>query len=566
LTIALAQYWHYLPLYLGESRRRISRRLSPSRLVPGLFAGSAIDRLVVAPTDLRIADAYIADEFHIGRFPLAGRILVAEGISPFELNGPTPAFDAALHAFRWLRHLRAADTDTAYVDARRLTEDWITLHGKRHSGVAWDPDVAAQRLIAWLSHSPVVLKNMDRLFYRRFVRSIAQHIRYLRRVASTVSDGETRFRIRIALAMATLATPANPARIKTAARNLDVEIGRQILPDGGHVSRNPQAALALLADLLPLRQTYLNLGHTPPARLVTGIDRMFQALRFFRHSEGTLALFNGARAMPADRLLSVLRYDETAGQPLRHAPQLKYQRLSNGDTILIADTGPLPPVAMSTQACAGCLSFEMSSGRSRFIVNSGAPANYNEQYNRLARTTAAHSTLVIADRSSATVSHSSFLGPVMIDGPKNVDYDRTDDTSGRQGFVARHDGYAHAFGYIHERSIQLSADGRIITGRDRLLAAGKRTPRKGLHAAIRFHVHPGIEIDIDQKDNVVLRAPDGESWTFFCPNSKPEIEDDIFFADLIGPRYSQQIVLHVPVQPDIAVGWTLVRSTAKTGQ
>ena len=561
--MAAALYLQYYPLYLRESLRRLSRRASPRRLVPFRFA-SAPDRLIVAPTDLRIADPYIAEEFHLGRFPLAGRILVCEGVSPFELDGPTPAFDAALHGFRWLRHLRAADSDTAYQDARLLTEDWISLYGRRQSGVAWDPDVTAQRLIAWLSHSPIILKNMDRAFYKRFVRSIALQIRYLRRIAGAAPDGEVRFRIRVALAMASLATPASPARIKSAARALDNEIARQILPDGGHISRNPHASLALLADLLPLRQTYLNLGHTPPSKLVTSIDRMFQALRFFRHTEGTLALFNGARALPADRLLSVLRYDETAGQPLRHAPQLKYQRLSNSDTIVIADTGPLPPVELSTEAGAGCLSFEMSSGRNRFIVNAGAPAYQHAEYSKLSRTTAAHSTLTIGDSSSAAMSTSAFLGPMMINGPKVVEYDRTDDSSGRQGFVARHDGYAKTFGLIHERSIQLSADGNIISGRDRLLSAGKQAPNDtDLSATVRFHIHPNIEVTRDPKNNVVLRAADGECWTFFCPNPAPVVEDDVFFADLVGPRRSEQIALTIPARADVAVGWTLVRTPVR---
>ncbi|RZI57706.1 MAG: hypothetical protein EOP94_03645, partial [Zymomonas sp.] len=42
-------------------------------------------------------------------------------------------------------------------------------------------------------------------------------------------------------------------------------------------------ALDLLLDLLPLRQTYVNLGHDVPVKLIPSIDRMFPALRFFRH-------------------------------------------------------------------------------------------------------------------------------------------------------------------------------------------------------------------------------------------------------------------------------------------
>ncbi|MCP4314992.1 MAG: heparinase [Hyphomicrobiales bacterium] len=562
----MLQFRQFLPLYLRESRRRISRQLAVGRLNPLRFVGTSPDRLIVAPTDLRIADPYIAHEVHQGRYPLAGRVLESGDVSPFLHVGPSLGFDEMLHSFRWLRHLRAAGTPESYTDARKLTEDWINIWGRRFSGVAWDADVCAQRVIAWLSHSPIILKNQDRGFYRRFIKSLALQIRYLRKVAPATRDGERRFRVRIALAMATLALPSSPASIKSAARHLDQEIEKQILSDGGHVSRNPQVAMTLLADLLPLRQTYLNLGHTPPKGLVSSIDRMFQALRFFRHIDGTLALFNGTTAQPADRLLSVLRYDESTGEPPKHTPQMNYQRLSNNNTVIIADTGPIPPGELSATHHAGCLSFEMSSGQHRFIVNAGAPAFYHAEYRRLARATAAHSTLVIDDTSSATISNSTFLGPILTNGPQKVDLERRDEPTGKQGFIARHDGYAGQFGIIHERSIILSVDGNMVTGRDRIAKSANHelSIDEDTSAAIRFHIHPKIVITYDNNGDIVLTAPDGEIWKFFSPDIETEIEEDVFFADLAGPRRSQQITLSFTIARQSEVSWSLVRTVQKT--
>lgn len=566
MAAVLLQFRQFLPLYLRESRRRISRQLAVGRLNPLRFVGPSPDRLIVAPTDLRIADPYIAHEVHHGRFPLAGRVLETGDVSPFLHAGPSLGFDETLHSFRWLRHLRAAGTPESYEDAKKLTEDWINIWGRQFTGVGWDADVCAQRVIAWLSHSPIILKNQDRLFYRRFIKSLALQIRYLRKVATATRDGERRFRVRMALAMSTLALPSTPSAIKTAARYLDQEIEKQILADGGHVSRNPQIAMTLLADLLPLRQTYLNLGHAPPKGLVSSVDRMFQALRFFRHVDGTLALFNGTTAQPADRLLSVLRYDESTGDPPKHTPQMNYQRLSNKNTVIIADTGAIPPGELSANHHAGCLSFEMSSGQHRFIVNAGAPAFYHEEYRRLARATAAHSTLVINDTSSATISTSAFLGPILTSGPQKVDLERRDDPSGKQGFVARHDGYAAQFGLIHERSIALSVDGNMITGRDRIAksASHELAIDENTAAAIRFHIHPKIVIGHDKNGDIVLTAPDGEIWKFFSPDIETHIEEDVFFADLAGPRRSQQITLNFVISQRSEVSWSLVRTVAKS--
>ncbi len=566
LAAVLSQFRYVVPLYVRETGRRLTRRLSPGRIAGWRIFGQVPDRLLVAPTDLRIADPYIAQEIHTGRFPLAGQVLETEGKTPFLIVGPSPEFEASLHSFRWLRHLRAANTDEACADAKQLTEDWIGSWGRAIIGIAWDPNVTAQRVFAWLSHSPIILKNQDRSYYKRFIRSIAVQTRYLRRVAPLMREGEDRFRVHMALAMATLATPVSPSSIRSAARNLDLELEKQILPDGGHVSRNPQVNMSLLADLLPLRQTYLNLGHQPPKALVPSIDRMFQALRFFRHTDGHLALFNGTTAQPADRLLSVLRYDEAGGEPLRNTPQMRYQRLANRKTVVIADTGPPPPGELSATAHAGCLSFEMSCGRNRFVVNCGAPVYFRSRYERMARSTAAHSTLTVADTSSAIISNSDFLGPVIVSGPENVEVERRDDESGRQGFVAKHDGFAKRFGLIHERSLQLSAEGNVVSGRDRLAKSSRHDLQieRDTPAAIRFHIHPKIELSRDKNNDIILTSNDGEFWTFYSPDVSAEIEEDIFFADLAGPRRNQQIVIHFTISQKSEIAWTFVRAVPKT--
>ena len=77
--------------------------------------------------------------------------------------------------------------------------------------------------------------------------------------------------VRIALAVATVSLASSNGRLRRAARHLDRELDRQILGDGGHISRNSRTGLELLFELLPLRQTYVNLGHDIPARLMPAI-------------------------------------------------------------------------------------------------------------------------------------------------------------------------------------------------------------------------------------------------------------------------------------------------------
>ncbi len=550
-----------LYLYLREGWRRFSRRLALGRNSALRFAGTSPDRLIVAPTDLRAVDPFVAQEILQGRFPLAGRVLETGGESPFEIDLPSREFGVRLHSFGWVRHMRSVKEDEAFARLRFIVNDWIATHGRYIGGIAWEADILAQRIVAWLSHSPIILRNAEHPFYRRFLKSLAFQVRYLKHITDTTPDGEARLRARIALAMASVAMPASQNTIRKAARNLDQELDRQILADGGHASRNPRAGLELLFDLLPLRQTYVNLGHDVPQRLISCIDRMYPALRFFRHQGGELALFNGATSTLGNELMSVLRYDETAGAPFKALPLAQYERLATGNVVVIMDTGmPLSP-ELSRTAHAGCLSFEMSSGRHRFVINSGSPKFAGERFRQLARLTAAHSTVTINDRSSSRLSESRFLGPIVTGGVSKVSTRREEREGQPDAIIASHDGYARTFGLMHERDLSINAQGTMVRGRDRLHQPDGSDPAdtNTAIAVARFHIHPSITLRQHGPHEIYLTAPDSETWLFTCRDSEVVIEEDIFFADPSGVRKSSQITVTFAAAAQPEIQWIFTR-------
>ena len=77
---------------------------------------------------------------------------------------------------------------------------------------------------------------------------------------------------------------------------LEAEIIRQVLPDGGHASRNPSMQLAIFADLIALQETLAAAHILVPGWIPETIDKMAPLLRALRHGDGGLALFNGAAA------------------------------------------------------------------------------------------------------------------------------------------------------------------------------------------------------------------------------------------------------------------------------
>src|SRR6202795_2762648 len=323
---SVANYVKLSWLLLRGGLRQAAGRLNGHPLLRWPLPQLKADRLLISPQDLRTADGTRATEIYSGRFAFAGKVVVCDGRSIFEMEPPSDEWAAALFGFGWLRHLSAADSGITRANARSLVDEWITLQGSWHP-LAWRPDVLSRRIISWLSQASLVLNEADVRFYRRFLRSLVRQVRYLRHTAGDARRGVARMQAVIALSYAALCIAGQARHIKTATERLRHEIGPQILPDGGHAGRDPGAIIEVLLELLPLGQAFSSRNIAPPQALLNAIDRMMPMLRFFRHSEGTFAHFNGMGPTPAELLMTLLAYDEIHGAPLSTAPHSAYQGL-----------------------------------------------------------------------------------------------------------------------------------------------------------------------------------------------------------------------------------------------
>jgi uncharacterized heparinase superfamily protein len=494
--------------------------------------GSKTDRLVIAPQDLRTSDSTRASEIYSGRFVFAGKVVVCDARSPFEMTPPSEEWAAGLLGFGWLRHLRAAESAITRANARALVDEWIT-HESANDPVAWRSDVMARRVISWITQATLVLDDSDVRLYRRFIRSLGRQVRQHRRMLTETRDGVPRLQVAIALTYAALCLANQARHTKTAVKRLSDELARQILPDGGHISRNPGALIEILIDLLPLRQVFTARNIAPPPALLNAIDRMMPMLRFFRHGDGNFALFNGMGPTPADVVTTILAYDDARGAPVANAPHSGYQRLEAGATVIVMDTGRPPPLAVSQNAHAGCLAFELSAKLNRIVVNCGLPGTGRDSWRQVARSTAAHSTVTFNDVSSAHFVDSGPLrrmmqGMPMIGGPQHVGVEREPQDG---GVVLRtsHDAYAEEFGIIHHRAILLSADGQRVDGEDLFTPAqGDTMPSGRDQFALRFHLHPAIKASrLTDSHGAMLMLPNKEVWTFNAYEDRIDLEESV---------------------------------------
>jgi uncharacterized heparinase superfamily protein len=557
-------------LLVRRGLRNFAGRLRGHPLIRWNFFPGKTDRLVIAPQDLRTADGTRASEIYAGRFAFAGKVVICDGRSPFAITPPSEEWAATLLGFGWLRHLRAAESGITRANARALVDEWIALQGSFHP-LAWRPDILGRRVTSWLSQAPLILHDADDQFYRRFLRSLTRQVRYLRHTALEARDGVPRMQTLIALTYAALCMAGQARHLRNAIKDLMSELERQILPDGGHVSRNPGALIELLLDLLPLRQAFAACNIAPPPVINNAIDRMMPMLRFFRHADGCFAHFNGMGPTQPDLIATILAYDDARGAPLSNAPHSGYQRVVAKDLLVLMETGCPPPLGMSQEAHAGCLSFELSSQLQRIVVNCGLPANSRETWRQVARATAAHSTVVFNDTSSCrfleTSSFKRLIGTPIVSGPTHVPVAR-EERSDAFLLRASHDGYADRFSIMHQRAMRLAPEGNRIDGEDLFVPTeGDLLPSHVPDEfAVRFHLHPSIKANkLTDGHGVMLMLPNREVWTFNAHEDRAELEESVYLSGPDGPRRTVQIVIYGRARKVPRVHWSFAHVTPASG-
>ena len=539
----LALLPEFLAILLWRVLRPIRVFWRRSWIYRRLLKGKMPDRVIFYPYDglpRRLEDA---DALLRGRFRFAGDIVeVAEG-SIFDKPVPSRSWSVSLHEYDWLPPLASAGGEPARKLATNLMAQWVRRFG-RYSEPAWLPEVIAKRLIHIFAHGRFVLTNSDMLWRSKLFVSLREQCRQLARTADSAPDGLLRFEAASALVLSGTCLDDSAKRLDTGLARLEAQIAHQILPDGGHKSRSPETLLHAYRHLVMVIDSLSATGQPVPQAILSAHDRMAPMIRFFRHGDGALALFNGGKECDPRTIAGLLARDEVRGQPFVYAPYSAYQRLVGGRALALLDVGTPPPSAYSREAHAGCLAFEFSAGPQRIVVNCGSAAPGQVKWNGALRATAAHSTITIADTSMASVLPPGFarelLGPRLRGGPVTVTTSRSE-TSAGWSVEGAHDGYIPRFGIEHARALTLAPAGNLLIGTDTLTPV-ERSRREAIPFAARFHIHPDIRCSIAQGGDVLLKLPSGEGWRFHASIGPVGIEESIYLGGE-AVRRSDQIVL-----------------------
>ncbi|MGH6969680.1 MAG: heparinase II/III family protein, partial [Stellaceae bacterium] len=439
------------------------------------------------------------------------------------LLGQAPQWTAANHRFGFLADLAALGTEPAIRAARAAAADWLRRCDAVEP-VSWGAEILGERLFAWVAqHDLLAAPPQDAEFRRALLMSLARQARYLHRIWRRATGIGRLLALRGLIAA--LAALRDERRLGSACARLAAEAKVQILPDGGHISRSPNQQLAALMAMIDARDALSAASVEIPKGVMDAIDRAAPMLRFFRHGDGGLALFNGATAGDVELIDLALQRSAAKGRAPACAPQTGYERLQAGRSLALFDCGAMPPAPFDGDAHAGALAFEFGQGRERLVVNCGAYLGNDAHWRAAMRATAAHSTLIVADTASATVGR---------DGPFATRPEVKAQRNEQDGNVwvgASHTGYVPNFGLRHERELYLAADGDDLRGEDRLVVVGNGPPR-GHGFAIRFHLHPDVQASTTQNGNaVLLKSPSGVFWRLKAAGAVMNLAESVYLGD-----------------------------------
>jgi uncharacterized heparinase superfamily protein len=550
-----------LPEMIGAGARRM---LTPLRvqwrrsfLYRRKLRGPLADHMAFHPHDPLPRKLEDADALLRGRFHFHGQVTeVTPGHSVFDLKPPNLSWLEALHAFAWLPPLALAGGDAARILATNLIAQWL----RRNSGYSepvWSPHIMARRLMHLFSHGRLVVINSEMMWRSKLFVSLREQSRMLERTSREAPDGLPRLEAAAALALSGLCLGDSPRRTEIGLKRLEEECQRQILPDGGHVSRSPETLLGAYRCLTMVTDALGAANAEPPHILRNARDRIAPMLRFFRHGDGGLALFQDGLESDPRMIAGLLARDEVRGQPFHHARHSGYQRLAAGRSMLQLDCGRVPAGPFARHSHAGFLAFELSSGASRLVVNCGAGGEDHAGWDAALRATAAHSTLTVADTSAAAIlapgpAH-DLLGPRLTGGPQQV-HSRRSETPQGWTVEASHDAYVPQFGLTHERKITMSLQGVMVTGGDKLVPAEKgRSASQPF--AVRFHIHPDVRMTRLEGGGILLKLPGGEGWRFRAGGGEVGIEESVYVGSGVVRRAEQLVIAATVGQSPAEVAW-----------
>jgi len=545
----------------SAAERAVVTRLARGSLLSRLKSGKQPLKLVAVPRDHVKGDRQRGDALLAGRFTVGSETISLKDVDFVAIGGNGAAAEQ-LQGFSWLRDLAAA---AAREKGARLAEAvvgrWLLAHGTKVDE-AWAPRLWGERILFWTAYAPYILSSSDSGYRSALLNTLARGARHLDGNADKAPAGLDRVTAWCGVVAAGLLVQGGVPRVARGEAGLARALASAQFDDGGLICRSPFEQVQLVDRLGLLRACYQAAKQILPEGIEAAAQASLAALHGVTMGDGALSSWQGCNPGEAARLTALIEGCGLRARPLRQARGWGYQRMSALGTIVVVDAAPPPPQRMADRGSASTLAIELSDGSQRLVVNCGGPGplptELSEELVQGLRTTAAHSTLVLADTNSTNILPDGSLGK----GVEDVTIDRAEDNDSSR-IDASHDGYVRTFGLVHKRSLLLGNDGKELRGSDQLTPRGRKKIRESAAYAVRFHLAPGVEATITADGmGAILRSRGAPPWNFRCRGGNLATEESLWIDGRGEPHPTTQLVIVGEVSAlGGEIGWQFRRAS-----
>ena len=427
-----------------------------------------------------------------------------------------------LNSFFWFFSL---DLKSSKKTVQSLIVKWINNNNK-YNNKSWNFDLTSKRIISWLSNHQLTYEDGDKEYKIKFNHCIQKQANHLLSEIRNSNDFENKMVGCAAIILTGLAYQNNKNYLDNGLNILKKIIKSSINNQGFPNSRNINQLIFYLKYFIVIREWFKESQNTVPEYIDETIYYLGLSYAFIWQNINHDILFNGnyiSNNNEFDQYLKRFGYTfknenkEVAG----------YAILKNKKIILAMDIGPSPINTHSNNYQSGALSFEIISNGKKLISNSGYFANKRNKLNKLSKSTALQSTLIIEDYSSCSFKSGEILGYVIDQGLKIINKNVIFEDNYWK-ISASHDGYLKKFGSIHNREIEFYPEQTKFIGFDKIIRNNKN---KNVKFDIRFHLDPGSKVMKTQDNKSILIELEDEGWKFSCDKFDISIDNGLYFGN-----------------------------------
>ena len=426
-----------------------------------------------------------------------------------------------LNNFFWFFSL---DLKSSKKKTQAVILNWV-VKNSRYQKESWEFDVTAKRIISWLSNHQLSYNESNKEYRSMFDYMIQKQTNHLVNEIKNSKNFENKIIGCSAIILTGLCYKIEKKYL-TFGLNLLKKIIKNLLDNEGFIkSRNIKQQTLYLKYLILIKEWFKESQIETPELIEETIFYFGKAYAYFWQNTQVDLLFNGnniSNNKNFDNYLKRLGYkfkneDKNYGG---------YTILQNKKVCLAMDTGSSPDYKHSKDYQSGALSFEIISNGKKLIGNCGYYTKENQKFNKLSKSSAVHSTLIIDDNSSCKFlkeNNSWILKTGLRVTKKKIIFEKN-----HWKVTATHDGYLKNYGSIHERNIEFYPEQMTFVANDKII---KKKTNNNYKFEIRFHLEPNIKLMKTQDNKSILIELGEEGWKFTCDNYEINIDNGLYFGN-----------------------------------